>query len=249
MFLFILFLSPLQIPSFPLSHKFLFPHFSYISVSIPGFVLTFMHFLNLLCLILNSLAFSFVAAWHFPCCPNPCLALCPFFSSILPFPCLWLPGLCFLQYLLDTARKVRPNLYVVAELFTGSEELDNVFVNKLGISSLIRGRLAVNCSTLFLEIIHEGNELAEYWFCIICKYLIMHSSFITCFTVINALNSMLGKMVQPHSCNLLIWRHPPHFAVGDITQSAPKHGYWSRGDCVLPPLWNTNFHLAFLYLY
>lgn len=42
------------------------------------------------------------------------------------------------EYILDQARLVRPNLYVVAELFSGSQEMDKLYVERLGIGSLLR---------------------------------------------------------------------------------------------------------------
>ncbi|SCU83648.1 LADA_0C12706g1_1 [Lachancea dasiensis] len=70
------------------------------------------------------------------------------------------------EYYLDVARKHNPNLYVVAELFSGSEAMDCLFVERLGISSLIREAMQAWSEEELSRLVHRhgGRPIGSYKF-------------------------------------------------------------------------------------
>ncbi|KAF2710433.1 glycoside hydrolase family 133 protein [Pleomassaria siparia CBS 279.74] len=59
------------------------------------------------------------------------------------------------EYMLDQARCVNPNLFCVAELFSGSEEMDYKFVMRLGISCLIRESMQAWSTQELSRLVHR----------------------------------------------------------------------------------------------
>jgi glycogen debranching enzyme len=59
------------------------------------------------------------------------------------------------EHVLDAARRIRPNLYLTAELFTGDEEIDITYVSRLGIHSLVRESMRADDVRELSRLVHR----------------------------------------------------------------------------------------------
>ncbi|KAL8857696.1 MAG: hypothetical protein Q9178_005731 [Gyalolechia marmorata] len=68
------------------------------------------------------------------------------------------------EFLLDRARNVRPDLAVFAELFTGDEKMDYVFVKRLGLSALIREAMQAGSTKEVSRLVHmhSGRPIGSF---------------------------------------------------------------------------------------
>ncbi|KAL8820229.1 MAG: hypothetical protein Q9223_001521 [Gallowayella weberi] len=68
------------------------------------------------------------------------------------------------EHLLDQARNVRPDLAVFAELFTGDEKMDYVFVKRLGLSALIREAMQAWSTQEVSRLVHmhSGRPIGSF---------------------------------------------------------------------------------------
>ena len=68
------------------------------------------------------------------------------------------------EYFIDQARKVRPNLAVFAELFTGNEATDYIFVKRLGLSALIREAMQAWSTQELSRLVHRhaGRPIGSF---------------------------------------------------------------------------------------
>eukprot|EP00792_Barthelona_sp_PAP020_P002306 TRINITY_DN13774_c0_g1_i1.p1 TRINITY_DN13774_c0_g1~~TRINITY_DN13774_c0_g1_i1.p1 ORF type:complete len:1451 (+),score=388.30 TRINITY_DN13774_c0_g1_i1:36-4388(+) len=59
------------------------------------------------------------------------------------------------EYLIDSAREVRPNMYLFAELFSGNQDTDKIYVETLGINSLVRETIFATTTEQLSSIIYS----------------------------------------------------------------------------------------------
>lgn len=76
------------------------------------------------------------------------------------------------EYLIQEARRIRPNLMVFAELFTGSEEMDYLFTKRLGLTALIREAMQAWSAAELSRLVHRhgGRPIGSFDPSLLCNW-------------------------------------------------------------------------------